>query len=342
MRFQLMFSWWLIALIGTSLIVWLIWRTIKILKEKRPLAISAPRIMRSTGIVICLIIMMVGISVPGGESQAGMSNIDAVIAIDRTASISAEDYDNNKPRLEGVKRDVLEIVKALQGARIALVTFDSEARVRVPFTTDSSAIVTAITVLDQEGSYRSIGSSIDLPLDASVSLLKKSTAKYPEKGRLFFYLGDGEQTADQNPREFSAIKPLVDGGAILGYGTEMGGRMKSYSGYKIYEVSMSKPYIVSPLDMSGSEPALSKINEPNLRAIANQTGLKYSHRVSLNQSVQDVVRSSKMQSVADDHRQISSYVNLYWIFAAILAGLLIWWLLDILTFTRSVLKREVS
>ena len=42
-----------------------------------------------------------------------------------------------------------------------------------------------------------------------------------------FYLGDGEQTAAGEPPPFTIPAGLIHGGAVLGYGTADGGRMKS-------------------------------------------------------------------------------------------------------------------
>lgn len=87
---------------------------------------------------------------PRGSAPAGVINLDVILVVDRTTSISAEDYDGQKPRLEGVKSDLLSLIERLKGARIALITFDSSARISVPFTSDGSAAATALRALDQE------------------------------------------------------------------------------------------------------------------------------------------------------------------------------------------------
>lgn len=341
MRFEPLFDWWAIALLLVPFIVWIGWLFIRWFVKKDP-SLSLWQVVRSASIVVCLVLIVVGPSVPGGKAPAGMVNVDAVIVVDRTASISAEDYDGNKPRLEGVKKDVLRLVESLRGARIALVTTDSEARVRVPFTSDTSSISTAIEVLDQEVALYSSGTNIGLPVDSVVRLLKKSQDAYPEKGRLFFYVGDGEQIVDEKPKSFSVIKPYISGGAVLGYGTEAGGRMKTYYGYGDYEPST--PYIEDLTSYSaennyGFSEAISKIDEQNLRTIANDTGTTYTHRSSIDQPISQVIDNSKMFSVADSHRQIMFYVNLYWVFAIMLVLLLGWWFLDMSRVIFSGIKK---
>jgi Ca-activated chloride channel family protein len=152
MRLEPLFAWWVVALIFAPFIIWLVWLTIRLVRKDPSVRLVG--LFRAVGIVVCLALIAIGPSIPGGKAPAGMVNLDVVIVIDRTASISAEDYDGDKPRLEGVKRDVLMTIEALKGARIALVTSDTEVNVRVPFTSDSSAVSTAVRVLDQEVAYR--------------------------------------------------------------------------------------------------------------------------------------------------------------------------------------------
>lgn len=345
MRLEPLFAWWVVALIFAPFIIWLVWLTIRLVRKDPSVRLVG--LFRAVGIVVCLALIAIGPSIPGGKAPAGMVNLDVVIVIDRTASISAEDYDGDKPRLEGVKRDVLMTIEALKGARIALVTSDTEVNVRVPFTSDSSAVSTAVRVLDQEVAGRSKGTSIDMPVDTVVTLLKKSKDQYPEKGRLIFYVGDGEQTTGESPKSFSDIKPLINGGAVLGYGTEKGGRMKTYYGYQDDTYKPINPYIEDLTSYSaennyGFSEAISKIDQKNLQKIADDIGIKYNHRTSLSQPIDQIVSDSNMQTVADNHRQVMFYVNLYWVAALVLVVLLLWWLLDVSDVVRNGIRKERS
>ena len=65
------------------------------------------------------------------------------------------------------------------------------------------------------------------PTTGSRRCSQQADARTPERGRVVFYLGDGEQTAADPPTPFDIDKRLINGGAVLGYGTTEGGRMKA-------------------------------------------------------------------------------------------------------------------
>lgn len=345
MRLEPVLSWWLLAVLFAPLVVWLVYDAVrKVLRKKRPLQGWA--YWRFVGLLICLAVIAVGPAIPGAKAQAGVINLDVIIAIDRTTSISAEDYDGQRPRLEGVKHDVLQLVERVKGARIALVTFDSSARVNVPFTNDTSAVTMAVKVLDQEVSTYSKGSTIDLPIETIGRLLNQSKTAHAERGRLVFYIGDGEQTdPTSTPKSFASLRPLVNGGAVLGYGTTTGGRMKYYYGYQGYggdddATGYIRDY--SKYSSAGVVDAVSVINESNLKTIADDLGVTYLHRTSFNQSLDEIVDASKLKVVGDTHREVVGYTGLYWIAATVLAALLLWWLVDLWTPIRQGLRKGVA
>lgn len=339
MRFEPMLPWWMLLLLFTPFVVWFVLAIVR--KYRKKSNHSTIWLVRVFGIILCLFAISVGPSIPGERSPAGVVNLDVVIVVDRTPSISAEDYDGQKPRLEGVKQDVLALINRLRGARIALITFGTEPTLNVPFTSDSSAASTAVKILDQEIYLYSKGSSIDGPLDTTVKLLKQSKEKYPDRGRLLFYIGDGEQTADTIPKSFSLIKPLVSGGAVLGYGTTTGGKMKVYYGYQDYKSDKGERFIedYSGYTSEGYKSAVSKIDEENLRTIASDIGIAYLHRTSPNQLFNEIVDSSNMQIVADTHREVLHYISLYWVFAIGIWLLLMWWYVEVSSVIRDGLRK---
>ncbi|WP_233441160.1 VWA domain-containing protein [Microbacterium paludicola] len=210
--------------------------------------------------------------IPGGETQTLTTDTDVVILVDSTASIVAEDWGDGAPRLDGVRSDVDAIVAAYPGARFALLTFDASAEMRLPLTTDTAALHSALEVLTPEVTQRSQGSSIGIANRLLAQTLQAAAESSPERSRMVFYLGDGEQTAASEPESFESSAALLDGGAVLGYGTPEGGRMKVQTG----EVGgASDEYI-----LDGSEAALSKIDEAALQTIAADLGVEYQHRTA--------------------------------------------------------------
>ena len=287
---------------------------------------------RGVAMGIVLILIALGPSYPGGRSPAGMLNVDVVIAIVRTTSMSALDYSDQQPRIEGARTDLMKLIHKINGAHIAIVTFDSSARVSVPLTTDASAVMTAVKVLDLENSNYSTGTSIDKPIDVVKRLLEKSGESHPDRGRLFFYIGDGEQTSSNVPRSFAELRPMIDGGAVLGYGTEAGAYMTTYYGIRNVKIAESFKYVpdYSEIATKPGGRAVSKVDERNLRTIAESLGLKYFHRTNQNEPIDAIVSESRLEVVVDTHREVLFYLSTYWMLSIVMTLLLVWWFMEIL------------
>lgn len=337
MKLMPIIVWWLLIIIMIPFVLWigiLVWQQLRMPRTARKWL----PIVRAGLLSLLIALIAIGPSVPGDRSPAGALNLDVLFIVDRTPSVGALDYDGNHMRLDGIKDDLTKLVKELPGARIALITFDSVTTLRVPFTTDSSSVLQAIQLIDQQQSQYSKGSSIDMPLDTATQLLKQDQETYPDRGRLVFYAGDGEQTSGKSIKSFAPLKPLVNGGAVLGYGTEQGGKTRTYYGPNIdgtpdYDDTPGEEYILDYSSMGPPnyefEPAISKINEANLKKIASDIGIPYLHRTSPDSSGSQIYDASHAQVIGDTHRQVLHYVSLYWILSIGVVGLLGWWLLEL-------------
>ena len=104
-------------------------------------------------------------------------------------------------------------------------------------------------------------------------MLEQAEQRNPDRGRVVFYLGDGEQTATEPAAPFTIDPRLINGGAVLGYGTSEGGRMKATRS----RFDATTDYIIDP---ATGEDARSVIDEDALRGIGKQLGLPYLHRES--------------------------------------------------------------
>ena len=219
----------------------------------------------ATLLAVALLALRPGI--PGGETETLTTDTDIVLMVDSTASIVAEDWGDGKPRLDGVRADVQAIVEAYPGARFALITFDRAAELRLPLTTDTAALRSALEVLTPEVTQQSRGSSIGIANRLLSETLEAAAESSPDRSRMAFYLGDGEQTAETEPESFRASADLIDGGGVLGYGTAEGGRMRVQTGDVAHQGS---EFIT---DANG-DPALSKIDEKALQQIADELGVE--------------------------------------------------------------------
>ncbi len=151
-------------------------------------------------------------------------------------------------------------------------------------------------------------------------MLEQAQERNPDRGRVVFYLGDGEQTAPEPAVPFTIDPRLINGGAVLGYGTSEGGRMKATRS----RFDATTDYIIDP---ATGEDARSVIDEDNLRGIGEQLGLPYVHRES-GDSIDPVVSSVDLErfgtSAEVEAQRVRARQELYWPLLIGVAGLAVW------------------
>lgn len=224
-------------------------------------------------LVLACIALLLRPGVPGGATQTLATDTDVVLVVDTTASIVAEDWADGQPRLDGVRDDVRALVAQYPGARFALITSDAAAELRMPLTTDTTALIGSLDVLRPEVTSQSRGSSIAVAAPLLEETLASAAASSPDRSRMVFYFGDGEQTVVSDPESFAASAEYTDAGAVFGYGTTEGGPMRITSG------DLSEDGSAGYIEYQG-ERALSTIDEENLQTIAEDLGVAYEHRTA--------------------------------------------------------------
>lgn len=277
------------------------------------------------GLVLVVGVMGLGPSVPRTSTDSAAAAVDVFFVVDRTGSMAAEDYAGESKRLDGAKADVLSVVDEIPGARYSIISFDSQATRQLPLTTDTRAVRSWTETADRELTYRSRGSLVDRPLDELTQALQGSVEQRPANVRLVFFLSDGENTAEGTRRSFADLAPLVDGGAVFGYGTEEGGRMHSLDFSASGDIEEGD-YIV---DYSGGDPvdAISRIDEAELQAVASELGVEYLHRTAPGPTTEVTGGIDPDVIATDGRRAVTSYQPLLWPFAValtVLLGLEVW------------------
>lgn len=262
--------------------------------------------------VLACFVMLLRPGIPGGATQTLATDTDVVLVVDTTASIVAEDWAEGQPRLDGVRADVRTIVAEYPGARFALITSDASAQLRMPLTTDTTALIGSVDVLRPEVTSQSRGSSIGIAANLLAETLASAADASPDRSRMVFYLGDGEQTVSSAPESFEASAEYTDGGAVLGYGTPEGGPMRITSGGVDGE---DAGYI----EYQGSE-ALSVIDEKNLEAIAGELGVEYEHRTPDSEPVLPEAPTTTTNFA--ESGEVGNVTELYWVAALLLVALL--------------------
>lgn len=277
----------------------------------RPLAPA----LRSLAMFALVIAIALDPAVDGGQVAAIRSDANVMFVVDTTGSMAAEDFDGERPRLDGVRADIMALVGEFPGAHFSLITFDSKSRIVVPWTTDVGAVDTAVGLLRQERTMYARGSRVDL----AVPTMARSLPRSEDDGSRYdvvFYFGDGEQTADTSAASFRSLRPSVTAGAVLGYGTSEGGRMRLYTGRQ----GGLNRYIV---EEDTGEDAVSRIDEATLTAIADDLNVAYHHRTEpggldeLAAGIADGARRDRGGTRDGDRR-------LYWIPAFGLVALALW------------------
>jgi Ca-activated chloride channel family protein len=249
------------------------------------------------GVVAVLAIALARPGIPiKSTTEEYEAQADVYFVVDTTTSMAAEDYDGKKTRLEGVKKDMLALADEFPGTRLSIITFASTAATVMPLTTDHTAFASAVDVLAPERSLNSKGSSITEAGDELEKRMSANDEDRPDNKNLVFYFGDGEQTVSEDPDSWSSFASRIDSGAVFGYGTSAGGKMRESQpfdpgvgagdggnggqpglGGDDDEDSQSGSQGKYVEDGNGN-PGISKIDEGNLKKIASDLGVDYHHR----------------------------------------------------------------
>ncbi|MGR0160051.1 vWA domain-containing protein [Paenarthrobacter nitroguajacolicus] len=271
--------------------------------RSQPLPNRRPTALRCAAVVL-LLLAALRPGWPGGQAQTATADLDVFFVVDTSTSMAAEDYNGAGTRLSGVKQDVIAIAKELAGAKFSLITFDNKATVRMPLTQDATALRTAMTTVQPQISRYAKGSSVTGAAQLLKERLEAAKQQHPGRPALVFYAGDGENTSAEVPVPMDAGN--VAGGAVLGYGTGQGGRMK--------ESTDDDAGYVRDRTSDAPQDAISRIDDGQLRAIADQLHIPYAHRTGT-EPTSDMLgqaRPGAMNAVTPDG---PGRVELYWLLA---------------------------
>ncbi|MGK3955775.1 VWA domain-containing protein [Arthrobacter sp. R4] len=304
---------WVMLPLAAAVVLFLGWQVISVRRRNPRRGPGSGRDGVLRGILVLLVVgAALRPGIPGGSAEAATAEINVFFVVDTTSSIAAEDYGDSLPRLEGVRADISAIAERLAGARFSLITFDTNAAVRMPLTTDTSALDTLVTVLEPQVAAYSKGSSVTVAAKLLDERLRAARDSHPERPRIVFYLGDGEQTSGKVPAPMRVDTGLVSGGAVLGYGTAEGGRMKENTGPGPDDAG----YIRDRSGGTGRD-ALSMLDEAQLRRIAADLEVPYVHR-SAGDAAAPMLQDANPGALhrGEGGNSLEGRMELYWILAA--------------------------
>ncbi len=290
--------------------------------------------IRQILIVVLLFAMNMRFMVFSHDVPKRELNVDVLFVIDNSMSMLAEDFDGEGRRIDAVKQDCEYIMDKMEGCRFSVISFGNYAYRLAPYTSDKDVLMSIINSFEGQTQYYAQGTSLNQPFPLMLEALEKDHEQNEDRVQLVYYFSDGEITnAKEELGSYSKAKKYIASGAVLGYGTEEGGRMK----VRTYEGDdFGAPFYMKTKDEKGRRvEARSYIDEDNLESIADDLGVEYYH-VEKSTTLRDVL--SDINDFLDEYASegksgVEGYVDTYYWFAIPIAALLLY---DLIYYKRRV------
>jgi len=302
---------WLMVIIAVILIAVSI--------RKKHIASSLVKVL----IVLLLFVMNLRFMLPNGETTAINSDLNILFVIDKSVSMRALDYNGQNERFEGVINDCCNIVNELSSCKFSIITFGDTAQKLIPFTNDTDMVQAELKAISLENSFYAKGSSMNIVKDTLRKTLEEETKRKNNNAKYaVFFISDGEITKEgEKLQAFADIKKYVSNGAVMGYGTQTGGKMKADS----YDTSDAELKYIYYYDENYNRiEGVSKLDEKNLNKIAQDLGIDYiqmSKPSNINYKLNDIKR--QISNSQTNEEKIASYADTYYYLAIPLMVLLI-------------------
>jgi len=155
-----------------------------------------------------------------GTEAITRKGIDLVIVLDTSKSMDAEDAPPT--RLQRGIRAARSLLDALEGDRVALVTFAGKAAIACPLTLDHEAVKLVLDTTDTE-SVSVPGTALSDAVETAIRALGPPPAAGGEaKGRAVVVISDGEDHEGGLEGAIRALKQAGVAASAIGVGTEQG------------------------------------------------------------------------------------------------------------------------
>lgn len=274
--------------------------------------------IRQIVIVVLLFVVNLRIMVGGNDVPNVSPNVDIVFVVDNTISMLAEDYNGTERRMDAVREDCEYIMQQFPGASYSVISFAATVDKMTPYTVDTNMIRESLSLLNGQKEYYATGTSLNKVMENIGGLLENERDTY----KIMFFISDGEITSEEELKRFSQLDKYVDNGAVLGYGTSEGGKMKVQSSY----YDEDEPQYLTYYDEDyNRRKAISVIDEDNLKSIADDFGVDYIHMTKQSEIDDkiDELRAELPEYVDEDEEYKKGYVDIYYIFIIPLLALMI-------------------
>ena len=289
--------------------------------------------IRQIVIVVLLFLINLRIMVPDPDAETVQKKVDVLFVVDNTISMQALDYGtDNSTRMSAVRTDCAYIMEKLPGAQFSVVSFaDTRAQLLLPYTIDTTNVMWTLNSLKGQASLYATGSDFESVLTYMEELLDREN----DHLQIVFFISDGEmtQTHIYELESHPALKDYIDCGAVLGYGTEKGGKM--YAPAFSSDEELEELYYYD--ENYDRQPAFSCIDEENLQTIASDMGVDYVHMTETSQidaTINKVLKEIETAGDSMEEDTIAGYSDTFFYLLIPFLPLLI---IDFIYYSRKVI-----
>lgn len=238
--------------------------------------------LRRIGICFILIICILSPSIMRATLQRAVNATNVIIALDITGSMRAEDANYAQKekikRIEAAQNIIHNITQSYAHASFAALSFGTSTSVDVPLTPDARAVTNWIDTLRTEPTSIATGTSLDAPIDQTLLTAKAIHDAHPDDTTVLYILSDGEETTQRKRRTFSSLRAYITHAFVIGIGSAQGARIPlELSQLEIDENLKNSSSTKWVIDPATGKPGISKLDEKNLRNIADELSGKYMH-----------------------------------------------------------------
>ncbi|NEG88624.1 vWA domain-containing protein [Bifidobacterium aerophilum] len=279
-------------------------------------------------VLLCatLAVMTLTPSVVSSTTSQAVNATDVVVAVDVTGSMAVSDahYGSDKTisRLDAAKQAVADITSLYPDASFMAMRFGASGTVDVPLTPDARAIDNWASTLTPEATSVSGGSTLDAPLDQLLVNLKSIRESRPDDAIILYVITDGEETGTTTRRSYSTLRRYLSDGFTVGVGSTQGGKIPVIRDGVGGAQAQDGSWVTDP---DTGKPGISKMDEDNLRAIADEISGTYL-AVNAGTTMADGVskeRSSQWQ-VRSTVKERTRTTPVVWPLAILALALLTW------------------
>ena len=295
---------------------------VRVLRDPGGSDASALDWVRRALIAIVVSALLCGPATVRATGTQAVNATDVFIAVDVTGSMAVADAqygsDETVTRLQAAAKAVDDIVALHPDASFAAISFGATGTLDLPLTPDARAVTNWAAGLRPEATGVSTGSNLDAAVDPALLAMRAARERHPDDTIVFYYLSDGEQTSAKARRTFTSLRQYTNGGAVIGLGSAQGGAIPKIA-------ADGTPEDGTVTDPSTGRPGVSKLDEKNLRAIADEIDgecVIASAGTTIASSLKDVASGSwRLNATAGERTRTVPFV---WPFALALAALTVW------------------